>query len=294
MAPEGTKPTSKPIAPKGKEAIRAPDPEPMDTKSDDEEDEEVTLRKAAVQEMKEKMAADAKQTEERMQQLAEYTKANQETLAGEAKELQDRLAKATQRIGEQAEGYNRKIQEMQQLNQRAAAGGKDPGEILRPSAPEPWDGNATALQGFLTQLRTFFNYYPLQFENNAKAMVTYATGCMKGAALQWMEPYLREFNERRDDSSAATMQLFHNYYVFETTLKETFGRIDEEQEIEMKLRSLKQVGSASKVYKAPQRNNRKFQIVLKGLPKNLSTMEQGQMTLAVAYKGYNIPDNEQD
>ncbi|KEY73641.1 hypothetical protein S7711_09999 [Stachybotrys chartarum IBT 7711] len=439
MAPEGTKPIAKPPVPKGKEAAKAPNPEPMDTKSEYEEDEEVTLLKATVQEMKEQMAANAEQTEERMQQLAEYAKANQEALAGEAQELRDRLAEATQRMGEQAEGYDKRIREMQQLNQRAAAGGKDPGEVLRPSAPEQWDGNAAMLQGFLTQLRTFFHYYPLQFDNNAPAMVTYATGRMKGAALQWMEPYLREYNQRRDDSSAATIRLFHHYAAFETTLKETFGRIDEEREIEMKLRSLKQIGSASKyiaelrqllshlgdvsnreqmtylyqglkeevkdelckedrpstfnqyaamavkiddriyqrrlergrgrnnnaprpqqhrfqprnhyqpnsgrhrstptaygtqpgpmeldakVCKAPRRNGKKFRPVPKGSPKNLSAMEQGKtlavaqqevdttygtqpgpmdldearcpeckMTLAVAYKGYDIPDNEQD
>ncbi|KFA74754.1 hypothetical protein S40288_11802 [Stachybotrys chartarum IBT 40288] len=60
-----------------------------------------------------------------------------ETLAREAQELYNRLAKATQRMGEQAKGYNRKIQEMQQLNQRATIGGKDPGEILYPLAPKP-------------------------------------------------------------------------------------------------------------------------------------------------------------
>ncbi|KFA71030.1 hypothetical protein S40288_11796 [Stachybotrys chartarum IBT 40288] len=68
----------------------------MDTKSNDKEDEEVTL----------------------------------------LKELRDHLAEATQHIGEQAKGYNRKIQEIQQLNQRATIGGKDPREILHLIAPE--------------------------------------------------------------------------------------------------------------------------------------------------------------
>ncbi|KAL6416146.1 hypothetical protein AUP68_00359 [Ilyonectria robusta] len=63
------------------------------------------------------------------------------------------------------------------------ANGKDAGEILRPKQPDPFDGAATSLQGFLTQVRAFQSYYPTQFARE-EAKVRHATGLLKDKALQ--------------------------------------------------------------------------------------------------------------
>ncbi|KFA60102.1 hypothetical protein S40285_10783 [Stachybotrys chlorohalonatus IBT 40285] len=78
MAPEGSKPTGKAQATQGKTITETPTDDVMDTARDndsDSDDEEVQNLKVTVQEMKDLMAANAKQTEERMQQLAEVCRA---------------------------------------------------------------------------------------------------------------------------------------------------------------------------------------------------------------------------
>ncbi|KJK73264.1 hypothetical protein H634G_11710, partial [Metarhizium anisopliae BRIP 53293] len=54
-------------------------------------------------------------------------------------------------------------QQVEQLNlerQMLASGQKDLGEITKPRAPGPYDGNPRMLQGFLTQLKAYHRFYP--------------------------------------------------------------------------------------------------------------------------------------
>ncbi|KAL6399851.1 hypothetical protein AUP68_17259 [Ilyonectria robusta] len=95
------------------------------------------------------------------------------------------------------------------------ANGKDAGEILRPKQPDPFDGAATGLQGFLTQVRAFQSYYPTQFAGE-EAKVRHATGLLKDKALRWFEPVMRDYlnnpyHARKDETRA----IYASYEAFE-------------------------------------------------------------------------------
>uniref|UniRef100_A0A8H7K2I8 RNA-directed DNA polymerase n=1 Tax=Bionectria ochroleuca TaxID=29856 RepID=A0A8H7K2I8_BIOOC len=58
--------------------------------------------------------------------------------------------------------------------------------------PEMFDGIQAKLQGFVTQLRVHFNYFPVTL-NTDERRVTYAYSRLKGSALDWFEPVMREY-----------------------------------------------------------------------------------------------------
>ncbi|UZP43502.1 hypothetical protein NXS19_011314 [Fusarium pseudograminearum] len=51
-------------------------------------------------------------------------------------------------------------------NLALAATGKDPGEILKLCQPDPYGGQLERLRGFLTNLRSYQMYYPIQFSSD--------------------------------------------------------------------------------------------------------------------------------
>ncbi|KAI6781552.1 Zinc knuckle [Emericellopsis cladophorae] len=123
--------------------------------------------------------------------------------------------------------------------------GKDPGEIMKPRQPGPFDSTTKDLQGFLTQVRAYQQYFP-SILRTEEDKVRHAAGCLSGAALAWFEPTLRDFvthvyQHRKQD----TKDIFAYYYNFKEALKATFGTIDKERLAENQLEALKQKGSAS-------------------------------------------------
>jgi hypothetical protein len=55
--------------------------------------------------------------------------------------------------------------EIQSVRDQAwvASGSKEIGEVLKPTPPEMYDGNPEGLRAFITKLRQYFKYYPVQF-----------------------------------------------------------------------------------------------------------------------------------
>jgi hypothetical protein len=126
-----------------------------------------------------------------------------------------------------------------------ATTGRDPGEILKPSAPEKFDGNARKLQMFLTTMNTFFSYYPTQFRHHF-SKVHYAAGRLTDNAALWFEPVMRNYNDYEiTEQDERTRRIYGDYAVFEQELRQAFGTIDEKSKAEDQIKTLKQLGSAS-------------------------------------------------
>jgi hypothetical protein len=66
----------------------------------------------------------------------------------------------------------------------AANNRRDPGEVLKPNPPKPFNGTPSKLPTFLTQSRAFITYYLNQFRNNS-AKVIYMAGRLIKTAAQW-------------------------------------------------------------------------------------------------------------
>lgn len=139
-------------------------------------------------------------------------------------------------------------QQVEQLHlerQMLASGQKDLGEITKPRAPGPYDGNPRMLQGFLTQLKAYHRFYPNKL-TDVQAKVLHAGGCMTGTALAWFEPIMRDYlNNTGDDQDDETKEIFTDYEKFEKAIKKTFGSTDEVRTAIIHMDQLKQKGSAS-------------------------------------------------
>jgi hypothetical protein len=97
----------------------------------------------------------------------------------------------------------------------------------------------------VTQCQTYFTFFPNTLASD-EAKVIFAYGCLEGKAALWFDPIMRDYQNntpaRRDDETA---RIFGSWTQFEQGLKDQFGLIDEERRAEQKIRTLKQVGSAS-------------------------------------------------
>lgn len=166
-------------------------------------------------------------------------------LKAEIKNLRHQLLELGKMQQQQAQAYQAQLGELDALA-RSAMKGKDPGEVLKPKAPGPFSGAAGTLQPFLTQLRAYFMYFPVQFKNE-ETKVHFAAGCLSGPALAWFEPTLRDYvgNAVTGTCKLETARIFGNYHEFEKAIHQTFGTVDEERDAENKLNNLRQRGSAS-------------------------------------------------
>jgi hypothetical protein len=173
-------------------------------------------------------------------------------------QVMDMQARDSQAYKQQYEDMNQamKLQKEQhqhfksQMDNRVSSStrqiaGKDPGETLKPRQPGPFDGTTKDLQGFLTQLRNYHQYFPTVLPTD-QDKVRHAAGCLSGPAMAWFEPQLRDFvsNDylsQKEDTRA----VFGNYYQFEQSLLDAFGTVDEARLAENQLDALKQKGAAS-------------------------------------------------
>uniref|UniRef100_A0A8H7NH45 CCHC-type domain-containing protein n=1 Tax=Bionectria ochroleuca TaxID=29856 RepID=A0A8H7NH45_BIOOC len=151
--------------------------------------------------------------------------------------MQQEMATATNLMGQQA-AQNANLQAQAQ----AVANGREPGTLLKPPAPEMFDGTQAKLQGFVTQLRVHFNYFPITL-NTDERRVTYAHSRLKGSALDWFEPVMREYLSRH--GSQRTMSIITNFDYFVEVLHQTFRIQDEKRKAEHEINLLTQTGSAS-------------------------------------------------
>uniref|UniRef100_L7J7G5 Retrotransposon gag domain-containing protein n=2 Tax=Pyricularia oryzae TaxID=318829 RepID=L7J7G5_PYRO1 len=113
--------------------------------------------------------------------------------------------------------------------------------------PNPFDGTPGTLQGFLTGTRAYLHFNEDSFENNSDK-VAYAASLLKGDALAWFEPTLRDFLDYKEEHNrrAETNRIFDDYDNFKDNLKEVFGNPDKERTAERKLSRLTQIKSASR------------------------------------------------
>ncbi|KAF5698706.1 reverse transcriptase domain-containing protein, partial [Fusarium globosum] len=158
--------------------------------------------------------------------------------------LRQALAEAAALQAQQATNHQTAIQEMRQLAATAASG-KEAGEILKPNAPEPFDGNPAKLATFLTQCRAFMSYFPNQFNEDGNR-VMYASGRLKGNAAQWFQPMLEEITTKPEhELQPRTFQIHKSYLAFEEALRKAFGSVNEKSQAERKIKILRQTKSAS-------------------------------------------------
>ena len=110
--------------------------------------------------------------------------------------------------------------------------------------PEPFDGKREELQGFLTSVRAYLRAKNIQ---DPAQEVEFAGTLLKGDALSWFEPYLRDYLENTpEDRTADTDKFFENFDNFASAIKNTFGDVDETRTAERQLLNIRQTGSASK------------------------------------------------
>lgn len=169
-------------------------------------------------------------------------------VTNEMNEMRQMLDEFTALQQQQNQSNNNTQQEMYNLAS-AANNGRDPGEVLKPSPPEYFDGTPSKLPTFLTQSRAFITYYPNQFRNDA-AKVMYMAGRLTKTAAQWFQPIMNDYMTNPPYSlQPRTALLFgeNGRHEMEEALKMAFGTIDEKGQAERKIKTLKQTSSASTV-----------------------------------------------
>ncbi len=117
---------------------------------------------------------------------------------------------------------------------------------IKVNPPEPFTGNSESLQGFLTQLKVYHRRYEaeLTYEHDK---VLHAGTLLKGDAIAWFEPILRDYveNDNPEEREKETTRIFGSFYEFEKALKNAFGRPDAERKAAQQLKGLRQTGSAA-------------------------------------------------
>jgi len=111
--------------------------------------------------------------------------------------------------------------------------------------PPRFDGTKREeLQGFLTQLRSYFQFHSNEFEEDFEK-VLFAATYLEGRALEWFEPTQREFLENGPDERAAeTNHIFEAFVHFEDAITKVFGVHDKRARAETDLNNLRQHKSA--------------------------------------------------
>ncbi|GKU10638.1 unnamed protein product [Fusarium langsethiae] len=155
------------------------------------------------------------------------------------------IANLAEKLGIEAKNSQRLYKEHIEHTAALAATGKDPGEILRPRQPDPYDGNPEQLQGFLTALCSYQMYYPIQFSTD-EMRTRHAISLLKSRAQRLMEPIVRDYvNNPPYKCKEMTKWVYENYENFEEELTYAFGLANERREAESKIRALRQTGSAA-------------------------------------------------
>ena len=115
---------------------------------------------------------------------------------------------------------------------------------LRVAKPPKFDGTKREeLQGFLTQLRSYFKFNHF---NDAADKVLFAATYLEGRALEWFEPTQRDYLENTEDErQKETLTIFESFANFEDAITKVFGVYDKRSQAESKLNKLRQLKSAA-------------------------------------------------
>ncbi|CAG2005246.1 unnamed protein product, partial [Fusarium graminearum] len=101
--------------------------------------------------------------------LLDAAKFNSEVAKNKIEELEGKvahIADIADNLGKEAEKSQMLYKEHIEHTAALAITGKDPGEILKPRQPDPYGGEPEKLRGFLTNLRSYQMYYPIQFSTH--------------------------------------------------------------------------------------------------------------------------------
>jgi hypothetical protein len=219
----------------------------MDT-DEDEEEIATPAHPATHEDEVKKLKKIIKEMQKNHDNLLDAAKYNAKESSARIKDLEDKFNKVSdiaEALGKDADNSRRLYKEHIEHTAALTATGKDPGEILRPRQPDSYNGDADKLQGFLTSLRSYQMYYPVQFTTD-ELRVRHAMGFLKDKALRTMEPIIRDYvNHPYHERKEATKYIYEKYEHFEKELTSAFGIMDEKREAEAKIRQLTQKGSAA-------------------------------------------------
>lgn len=118
-------------------------------------------------------------------------------------------------------------------------------ERLKVPQPVPFEGDPARLQAFITSLRLYHRLYAASLPGHSDRVLSAGT-LLKGDALIWFEPYMRDYLENGKSCKEETKVIFSDINEFEKALRAAFGDLDEKRANEKKLLRLTQRTSAAK------------------------------------------------
>ena len=119
-------------------------------------------------------------------------------------------------------------------------------EAIKVALPDKFDGNRRNLTTFLLQMDIYFSFNEEKFEDNYNAKSLFATSYLRGAAMEWVEPYITDFNDHpnTDGTMIMTKTMYKSWEGFKQELRRMFGDFDARQVAVRKILDLRQTGSA--------------------------------------------------
>ena len=117
-----------------------------------------------------------------------------------------------------------------------------PAKQPKVQTPDLFYGDRKKLRGFLTQLDIYFTLRPNEFSTDIQR-IYFAASYLRGAAANWMEPYLRKLSTGTTIDNL--VPLLDTYQQFLQEINKTFGDINETATAERELQRLKQTKSCS-------------------------------------------------
>ncbi|KAG2191289.1 hypothetical protein INT47_011476 [Mucor saturninus] len=110
---------------------------------------------------------------------------------------------------------------------------------LRLKPPTPFSGNPSYCDSFFVQLSLIFAADELRF-NSDRTKILYAINCLSGSAFNFMQPYIKNMDEKDQPQ-----EIFTSYAHFKKVIKTTFGDTNPVVNAEAEIRLLKQTGPAA-------------------------------------------------
>ena len=68
-------------------------------------------------------------------------------------------------------------------------------EAVKVALPDKFDSNRRNLMTFLLQMDIYFSFNEEKFKDNYNAKSLFATSYLRGAAMEWVELYIIDFND---------------------------------------------------------------------------------------------------
>ncbi|PTB47445.1 hypothetical protein M431DRAFT_64131, partial [Trichoderma harzianum CBS 226.95] len=79
------------------------------------------------------------------------------------------------------------------------------GEVLKPTKPEPFDGDPRKMDKFFSELATYFGYFPRTLKDDEDRVI-FAGSRLAGDAETWFRPIMQNYEEGKIDSKKLKTQ----------------------------------------------------------------------------------------